>query len=1530
MELFYKGLFLSIFWLFWSNWEVSAQQQSFEASYVSKFKRFAKEEPFQGEKKSRWEQSAWKGERINTQIAVWSNADINTLSVSTGSGNGLRNSSTGNHIPYNKLTIFSGVYILGDQKSASCGAYPEHDQTAWIADGLDSVLATSLKSNDPMKLWISIDVPGNTPAGIYEGSIVISSSANSLNLPIRINVLNKTLPPPSQWGFHLDLWQYPYQLLKLHNDANPQQAIAAWSDAHFEMLRPFYSYLADMGQKAISAHIKEQALGGPSMIRWTKNTNNSWSYDYTNFERFVNFMVSLGIQKQINCFSLIGWNEHEIPYYDEASGTIKKLDAPISSTVYNERWNHFLTAFKTYLEGKGWFDKTILYMDEVSETKMTQVVNLIQNNSPSWKIGLTHVKQVSTELKSKIYDVSGGLVAAANDGLANKVRTFYTSCSEIFPNNYVTLEAKPAEMAWMGWYAAQNNFDGYLRWAFDFWKSSDPFDETYGGNTAGDFSMVYRASNSNPNRLIRSIRSELLREGIQDFEKIKILKRDFSTTSAQRLEVLQTWLKRFDKNSGYGAEFLVKKGQNILNNLVSTEYVGYCDAYGSNTGNHYSSYIEAKNAINENLKLYTAAYPEKGFVRYTTQFIEEKPGGEFTFYIENSGSCANTYVWIDWNDNKTFEANERVTAFENGCQNPSNLTFNVQIPSDVVPGIKRVRIRTIHEAQTPSSCGVIVDSGTIDLDLKINDGYCTSLSNYNTSNFFVEKLTTSTCSYNIDYTNTVAPLKAYSHHTNTIAEAGLSETFFLDFSLSESSNCARPKVWIDWNQDGDFTDSSEEVYTAGIYQSCLNQYDYQAAITVPSNAQSGLTRMRVMVKDAWLEASPCDIDQNFATHDFDLRVTGSSSGSCSPVIISPLEGSRLSETQLFEWNANNLSLDEFELVISSVPYGLTAPVIHHQSSISETITQKTITQNLPQDGRDLSVSLLSIKSQNVVHETKINVKAFDKYCTPKGGKHKIYFLKELSTVGGEANINFGVTDYPKNGYSHVTDSRVIAKQGDVITFNFKNSGASNCSYSKLFIDWNGDYVFDSSSELAYQIGSAQSCNNPVSGNFQITIPSDAKEGIARMRLMIGDAWKSLNPCASIDHLSAIDFDLEIKSSYCQPTSNPQYEYITKIELGSFSHESSQSVNGFEDFSDQTITLTKGVDYSFNTHFEMVGGTWSEALSVWVDLNENSTFEDDERLFYQSPTKQSNKVFENTFRIPEDAATGKKRIRFLLHFGTATALPCKSPGFGEYEDYTLVIEENQNPVIDYCDAKGSSVLYEFIDAVEINGTSYSSGSNDGYADFTSTIIPVENTMSLKLIPGFTGGSYIENWFVWVDYNQNGSFEDDNELIFKTFGNSSVETVTTIPDDAMSGHTRMRIVMKYGSTKAGSCEYFIYGEVEDYTLNIGANTSKRSLNHKQLNINQGSEEKPQFSDTPLFYPNHVVTDGFLRFSRNINIGEVKNSLHLFNATGALMQKPTIVLLNPKEFKISFSPYPSGFYILRVSHQGVPYQIRIIKRE
>lgn len=147
------------------------------------------------------------------------------------------------------------------------------------------------------------------------------------------------------------------------------------------------------------------------------------------------------------------------------------------------------------------------------------------------------------------------------------------------------------------------------------------------------------------------------------------------------------------------------------------------------------------------------------------------------------------------------------------------------------------------------------------------------------------------------------------------------------------------------------------------------------------------------------------------------------------------------------------------------------------------------------------------------------------------------------------------------------------------------------------------------------------------------------------------------------------------------------------------------------------------------------------------------------------------------------------------------------------DYITVTEYN----VTYCASSGSNTSSEWINSLTFGSYVNTSGNNHGYGDFTSSAISLESgeTYNLVIGLGYSGRMRSEYWRVWIDYNMDGDFSDNGEEVFAANKmKGSVSGTLTIPA-GLSGETRMRVALKYNLAPT-SCEQFVYGEVEDYTL------------------------------------------------------------------------------------------------------------------
>jgi len=140
---------------------------------------------------------------------------------------------------------------------------------------------------------------------------------------------------------------------------------------------------------------------------------------------------------------------------------------------------------------------------------------------------------------------------------------------------------------------------------------------------------------------------------------------------------------------------------------------------------------------------------------------------------------------------------------------------------------------------------------------------------------------------------------------------------------------------------------------------------------------------------------------------------------------------------------------------------------------------------------------------------------------------------------------------------------------------------------------------------------------------------------------------------------------------------------------------------------------------------------------------------------------------------------------------------------------------------YCASSSTNVNDEYISRVQLNTIDNSSGAQF-YSDFTSvsTNLSEGQSYTITVTPTWTGTVYAEGYAVWIDYNDDKDFNDAGELVWSKAASTNTPNSGsfTVPSGTSGNSVRMRVSMKYNGIPT-SCETFTYGEVEDYTVNLG---------------------------------------------------------------------------------------------------------------
>lgn len=462
----------------------------------------------------------WRGETLNAQFLLYTGTGADNVVCS------IKDLKSENATLSSDIAKAQFVrYTIGDLGHEKCRCYRDPKNPAiLVPDMIDTLDFFNMDPCTTRPVWVTVSIPQDAKPGVYESEIVVSCKGRrKIAMPFTVEVIDQVLPEYKDWKFHLDLWQHPAAVARMEN-------LEMWSDEHFEALRKQMLPLAQAGQKVITATLNKDPWGFQTfddyedMILWTRHEDGSWSYDYTVFDRWVELMMSLGVDKLINCYSMLPW-ENRLHFFDKKKGeTVQKKVLP-GTEEFEQYWGAFLTDFVKHLDEKGWLNITNIAADERRPDDMAEANRVLTKYAPQLGFAMAD-KHGSYRRFLNIKDccVAQRQLYLTKEELAQRraqgfVTTFYVCCSTYFPNNFTY--SQPFESELLPWHAITRDYDGMLRWAYNSWPYRPEYDSRFRYWASGDTYMIGSHSR-------HTLRFDRTKAGIQAYEKVRILREKYS------------------------------------------------------------------------------------------------------------------------------------------------------------------------------------------------------------------------------------------------------------------------------------------------------------------------------------------------------------------------------------------------------------------------------------------------------------------------------------------------------------------------------------------------------------------------------------------------------------------------------------------------------------------------------------------------------------------------------------------------------------------------------------------------------------------------------------------------------------------------------------------------------------------------------------------------------------------------------------------------------------------------------------------
>jgi hypothetical protein len=296
------------------------------------------------------------------------------------------------------------------------------------------------------------------------------------------------------------------------------------------------------------------------------------------------------------------------------------------------------------------------------------------------------------------------------------------------------------------------------------------------------------------------------------------------------------------------------------------------------------------------------------------------------------------------------------------------------------------------------------------------------------------------------------------------------------------------KIWVDWNNDLDFADAGELVYTG--LSAATNPTTLNASFNVGTHTL-GSYRMRIGGTNTDSGPSgPCYTGTQGAFEDYTLNVTAPPS-CIAPTGLSVVPAPT-SVSMAWVASTSNPTLGyQWEVRASGAP-GSGASGLESTGIATGGDTSAT-SGTIPSDATHY-VYVRAICSAGDSSAWIGPVSTYNGYCAA-AGNNTSYYINDFSTTNGFAEItNFG-TGYSAGGYGNFTAQAVADTAGGSVNFSAVFGSGSNTFHFRIWVDWNQDFDFDDAGEQLFD-GTVYQTNYTGS----ITVPPGTPYGNYRMRI----------------------------------------------------------------------------------------------------------------------------------------------------------------------------------------------------------------------------------------------------------------------------------------------------------------------------------------------------------------------------------------------------------------------------------------------
>lgn len=453
--------------------------------------------------------------------------------------------------------LYQVKYVNITTASDSQGATGLYPDPLWPIQNGESVTITA---GENTTFWCSIKVADSVPAGDYTTSITV----NGVDIPVQLHVFDFAIPGDLHVKSQMNLaFNTLIAKYSIPSPGTPAESAQYW--AFVDKVKQFF----------IDHRLTPKATLWPGSLTYN-GVNPSPDYDCLNTitdnngifgfelpaERYLggtglmdsNFSDPFNDGNGFPIFLAASYTNND-PSQDQRPDELCSIsrtasDGPVDTnmtTTYNQKFLQYISALEAYLDTTGFLNKAYYHIasepiDQDDIDTIAWYAHHLKSNAPDLKLMVTGPPEpeifnhathtnATADIWLCLFDQFNPSLSFTRDRDYNEETwVYYYRATKPPYANPITLDHPGIESKLTGWFLWKYRIRGLGYYAMNDW-GANPWTTPLSGSQNGAAFLLYPPSEtntnipygSNENRLVPSIRMELMRDSLEDYEYLYVL-----------------------------------------------------------------------------------------------------------------------------------------------------------------------------------------------------------------------------------------------------------------------------------------------------------------------------------------------------------------------------------------------------------------------------------------------------------------------------------------------------------------------------------------------------------------------------------------------------------------------------------------------------------------------------------------------------------------------------------------------------------------------------------------------------------------------------------------------------------------------------------------------------------------------------------------------------------------------------------------------------------------------------------------------